>query len=116
MTNSLSPALSRRAGFKSAGTGKRIVAALLAALGLMLLLAGMYGYLVGDLQANIADFPQVRETGMQERKEARNAGVSLTGSIGLISSIMDTTDCIAGLRLRYSSYSGVPTTDWRVGK
>ena len=90
MTNSPSPALPRRASFKSAGTGKRTVAALLAALGLMLLLAGMYGYLVGDLQANIADFPQVRETVMQERKEARSAGVSLTGSIGLISSIMDT--------------------------
>ncbi len=90
MTSSVLPALPSRNGLKGAGAGKRAAAALLAALGLILLLAGLYGYLVGDLQADIADFPQKRETVMQARKEAQSAGVSLTGELSLLSSVMDT--------------------------
>ncbi len=87
---SLSAAPRLLRGMSGAGPGKRAAALILALLGLLLLLAGAYGYLVGDLQAGIADFPDLRETVMKARKEAQSAGTELTGAIGLLSNVMNT--------------------------
>ena len=87
---SLSAAPRMLRGMSGAGPGKRAAALILALLGLAFLLAGAYGYLVGDLQAEIADFPQLRDAVMKARKEAQSAGTGLTGAIGLLSSVMNT--------------------------
>ena len=87
---SLSAAPRLLRGMSGASPGKRAAALILALMGLVFLLAGAYGYLVGDLQAEIADFPQLRETVMKERKEAQSAGTGLTGAIGLLSGLMNT--------------------------
>jgi ABC-type sugar transport system permease subunit len=78
-------------GLKKAGAGKRAAALLLLAAGLILVLTGIFGYMVGDLQAGMFDFPSLRQSVLQARKEARSAGVGLTGAIGLLSAVMDTS-------------------------
>ncbi|HSK67651.1 MAG TPA: sugar ABC transporter permease [Candidatus Limnocylindria bacterium] len=93
------------AGLRNASAGKHAAALLLAALGIALVLAGVFGYLVGDLQADVLGFPALRGDVMAARKEARSAGVSLGGTLGLLSAVMDTSVIlfIAGALLVYTS-------------
>ena len=74
-----------------ASTNKKMAAAILIALGVLLLAVGAYGYLVGDLQAQMFDFPKVRSDVMLARKVAQSEGTTLTGAMGLLNFVLNTS-------------------------
>ncbi len=74
-----------------ASTNKKMAAAILIALGVLLLAVGAYGYLVGDLQAQMFDFPKVRSEVMLARKIAQNEGTTITGAMGLLNFVLNTS-------------------------
>ncbi|MDD2428020.1 MAG: sugar ABC transporter permease [Eubacteriales bacterium] len=72
------------------GAGKKTVAALLIIIGLVVFAAGLYGYLAGDLQSSWFDLPEIRQSVMDARKVAQSEGVGLTGTMGVLSTMMNT--------------------------
>ncbi len=76
---------------KTVGPAKRVAALILAAAGLCLFATGLLGYLAGDLQAGIPGFPDLRAEVMAARKVAQSEGVPLTGWLGLVSGVMNTS-------------------------